>query len=117
MKTTPVKGYDADKYATTRMEVTVRDGTKVPVSLAWRKDAKTPKGPMLLSGYGSYGVSNDPTFSREDVPLMDRGVVMAVAHVRGGGEMGRHWYEKEGKYLTKKNTFNGEFYFYLCMGN
>ena len=111
VKTTPVKGYDADKYATTRMEVTVRDGTKVPVSLAWRKDAKTPKGPMLLSGYGSYGVSNDPTFSREDVPLMDRGVVMAVAHVRGGGEMGRHWYEKEGKYLTKKNTFNGEFIF------
>ena len=109
VKTTPVKGYDADKYATTRMEVTVRDGTKVPVSLAWRKDAKTPKGPTLLSGYGSYGVSNDPTFSREDVPLMDRGVVMAVAHVRGGGEMGRHWYEKEGKYLTKKNTFNGGF--------
>ena len=114
VKTTPVKGYDAGRYATTRMEVTVRDGTKVPVSLAWRKDAKTPKGPMLLSGYGSYGVSNDPTFSREDVPLLDRGVVMAVAHVRGGGEMGRHWYEKEGKYLTKKNTFNGEFIF-ICV--
>ena len=57
---------------------------------------------MLLSGYGSYGVSNDPTFSREDVPLMDRGVVMAVAHIRGGGEMGRHWYEKEGKYLPEE---------------
>ncbi len=106
VKSTPVRGYNADRYATTRMEVFVRDGTKVPVSIAWRKDAKTPKGPMLLSGYGSYGVSNDPTFSREDVPLMDRGVVMAVAHIRGGGEMGRHWYEKEGKYLTKKNTFN-----------
>lgn len=89
-----------------RTEVTVRDGTKVPVSIAYRKDLRKRNGPMLLSGYGSYGVSNDPSFGREDVPLMDRGVIIAVAHVRGGGEMGRYWYEKEGKYLKKKNTFN-----------
>mmetsp|Transcript_10771 Transcript_10771/g.17270 ORF Transcript_10771/g.17270 Transcript_10771/m.17270 type:complete len:256 (-) Transcript_10771:9-776(-) len=61
---------------------------------------------MLLSGYGSYGASNDPSFSRENIPLMDRGMVIAIAHVRGGGEMGRYWYETEGKYLKKMNTFN-----------
>ena len=82
------------------------------VSVAWKK-IKTEQdessfpldAPLLLTGYGSYGVSNDPSFSREDVPLLNRGVVVCVAHVRGGGEMGREWYEKQGKYLTKKNTF------------
>tara|TARA_B100001142_G_scaffold329410_1_gene392599 strand:+ start:1317 stop:2951 length:1635 start_codon:yes stop_codon:yes gene_type:complete len=104
--TTPVRGYDQNKYVTTRVEVSVRDGTRVPVSIAYRKDLRKKNGPMLLGGYGSYGVSNDPSFAREDVPLMDRGVVIAIAHVRGGGEMGRYWYEKEGKYLKKKNTFH-----------
>ena len=61
--------------------------------------------PLLLTGYGSYGISDDPSFMREDASLMNRGVVIATAHVRGGGEMGRDWYEKEGKFLTKKNTF------------
>lgn len=106
VKTTPVKGYDAKKYVTERIEVIARDGTMVPVSVAYRADRREANGPMMLSGYGSYGVSNDPSFVREDVPLMDRGLVVAVAHVRGGGEMGRYWYENEGKYLKKRNTFN-----------
>ena len=112
VKRTPVLGFDGSQYAAARLEITARDGVRVPVSLAWKKqrpeeeDASFPRdAPLLLTGYGSYGVSNDPAFSREDVPLMNRGVVVCVAHVRGGGEMGRAWYEKQGKYLTKKNTF------------
>ena len=116
VKRTPVLGFDGAEYAVARLEITARDGTKVPVSLAWKKrgaggargasSSPLPKdAPLLLTGYGSYGVSNDPAFAREDVPLMNRGVVVCVAHVRGGGEMGREWYEKQGKYLRKKNTF------------
>ena len=118
IKETPMlNGFDVKQFATCRVEVTARDGVKVPVSLAWKKidddtsanskeNSSPPKdSPVLLSGYGSYGVSCDPSFSREDVPLLNRGVVIAIAHVRGGGEMGREWYEKQGKYLTKKNTF------------
>ena len=118
MKRTPVLGFDGAKYAAARMEIEVRDGVKVPVSLAWKRrsgtdvdetisaDIAPPRdAPVLLTGYGSYGVSNDPSFARDFVPLMDRGVVACVAHVRGGGEMGRAWYEAQGKYLRKKNTF------------
>ena len=116
VKRTPVLGFDGAEYAVARLEITARDGTKVPVSLAWKKrgaggargasSSPLPKdAPLLLTGYGSYGVSNDPAFAREDVPLMNRGVVVCVAHVRGGGEMGRQWYETQGKYLRKKNTF------------
>ena len=116
VKRTPVLGFDGAEYAVARLEITARDGTKVPVSLAWKKrgaggargasSSPLPKdAPLLLTGYGSYGVSNDPAFAREDVPLMNRGVVVCVAHVRGGGEMGRAWYEAQGKYLRKKNTF------------
>jgi oligopeptidase B len=105
LKTTPVKGFDSSKYTTMRLEITARDGVKVPVSVAYRTDMREHKGPLLLEGYGSYGISNDPAFMRTAVPLMDRGVTIAVAHIRGGGEMGREWYEKQGKYLTKLNTF------------
>ena len=106
MKTTPVKGFHSSQYTTMRVEVTARDGVKVPVSIAYRTDKRVHKGPLLLEGYGSYGISNDPAFMRTAVPLMDRGVTIAVAHIRGGGEMGRDWYEKQGKYLTKLNTFH-----------
>jgi oligopeptidase B len=112
VKRTPVLGFDGAKYAAARMEIEVRDGVKVPVSLAWKRRSGTDEtiapprdAPVLLTGYGSYGVSNDPSFARDFVPLMDRGVVVCVAHVRGGGEMGRAWYEAQGKYLRKKNTF------------
>ena len=107
--TSPVPGYDQTYYDSERFDVTVRDGTKVPVSLVYRKDLRVegaPPAPLLLYGYGSYGASMDPEFSMMNLPLLDRGVVYAIAHIRGGGEMGRAWYEKEGKYLTKKNTFN-----------
>jgi oligopeptidase B len=112
VKRTPVLGFDGSQYAAARLEITARDGARVPVSVAWKKQKHEEDkssfpldAPCLLTGYGSYGVSNDPSFSREDVPLLNRGVVVCVAHVRGGGEMGREWYEKQGKYLTKKNTF------------
>ena len=110
VKTTPVKGFDSSKYTTMRLEVTARDGVKVPVSIAYRTDKRKHKGPLLLEGYGSYGISNDPAFMRTAVPLMDRGIAIAVAHIRGGGELGRGWYEvggkySGGKYLKKMNTF------------
>ena len=106
MKKTPVKGFDTSKYTTMRLEVTARDGVKVPVSIAFKTDLRAHRGPLLLEGYGSYGISNDPAFMRTAVPLMDRGVTIAIAHIRGGGEMGREWYEKQGKYFTKLNTFH-----------
>ena len=98
-------GFDAENYASERLFADAKDGTKVPISLVRRKDALSDKpGPLLLYGYGSYGVSIDPSFSTTMLSLLDRGVTMAIAHVRGGGEMGRPWYE-DGKFLHKKNTF------------
>lgn len=98
-------GYDAKDYVQHRDWAVAEDGTRVPISLVWRADAvaEGPK-PLLLYGYGSYEASMDPTFSVARLSLLDRGMVFAVAHVRGGGEMGRIWYE-HGKTLTKKNTF------------
>ncbi|MFB8229834.1 S9 family peptidase [Cellulosimicrobium sp. NPDC055967] len=113
LKQQPVLGgYDAADYVQRREWATAEDGTQVPVSLVWRRDAvgldATGTGaepaPLLLYGYGSYEISIDPGFSISRLSLLDRGVVFAVAHVRGGGEMGRRWYD-EGKTLTKRNTF------------
>jgi oligopeptidase B len=98
-------GYDPENYETERVWATAADGTRVPISLAWRKG--TPRdgsAPCLLYGYGSYETAIDPSFSAARLSLLDRGFVYAVAHVRGGGEMGRHWYE-DGKLLAKRNTF------------
>lgn len=109
VKRTEVPGYDPSLYRTTRLEATAQDGTKVPISLVYRADARPPGGgpmPCLLDGYGSYGICCEPDFSYLRLPLLDRGLVYAVAHIRGGGEMGRHWYQLEGKYLQKKNTFS-----------
>ena len=108
LKVTPVPGYDASLYQTKRIEVTARDGEAVPVTLLWRSDAVAPgaAAPTHLYGYGSYGICMEPSFSASRLALVDRGVVYAVAHVRGGGEMGHHaWYEKQGKYLQKRKTF------------
>ena len=96
-------GYDPDLYETDRRWATAPDGTRVPISLAWRKD-RPPGGPGFLYGYGSYEHSIDPRFSSVRLSLLDRGFVYAIAHVRGGGEMGRRWYE-DGKLLHKRNTF------------
>lgn len=98
--------YDSSAYVESREWAIASDGTRIPVSLVWRRDA-VPSGrpaPLHLYGYGSYEHSIDPTFSVARLSLLDRGVVFAVAHVRGGGEMGRDWYEN-GKTLTKRNTF------------
>ncbi|MGW4367398.1 S9 family peptidase [Nocardia takedensis] len=99
-------GYDADDYEQHRDWATAEDGTRIPISLVWKKDVEAAAGPkpLLLYGYGSYEASMDPSFSVSRISLLDRGMVFAVAHVRGGGEMGRLWYE-HGKTLTKKNTF------------
>lgn len=113
LKQQPVLGgYDAADYVQRREWATAEDGTQVPVSLVWRRDAvgldATGTGaepaPLLLYGYGSYEISIDPGFSISRLSLLDRGVVFAVAHVRGGGEMGRRWYD-EGKTLAKRTTF------------
>jgi oligopeptidase B len=104
LKRRPVLGgYDPDDYEQFRDWATAEDGTQVPVSIVKRKDATLP-APTVLYGYGSYETSIDPSFSVPRLSLLDRGFVFAVAHVRGGGEMGRHWYE-DGKLTRKKNTF------------
>ena len=98
-------GFSPGDYAAERIYATARDGARVPVSLVYHKD--TPRdgtAPVLVYGYGSYGSSRDATFSAARLSLLDRGFVYAIAHVRGGQEMGRAWYE-DGKLLKKMNTF------------
>jgi oligopeptidase B len=97
-------GYDASLYATERLEITARDGTAVPVSIVYRKD-RTGAGPLHLYGYGAYGMSIDPGFSTTRLSLVDRGFAYAIAHIRGGDDLGRAWY-KAGKLERRTNTFN-----------
>lgn len=98
--------FDKNNYKTKRIWVDSRDGVKIPVSLVFRKDIKfNANTPLLQYAYGSYGYSTDAYFSSSRLSLLDRGFIFAIAHVRGGQEMGRHWYE-DGKMLKKKNTFN-----------
>ncbi|GAB3825313.1 S9 family peptidase [Kribbella italica] len=106
LKQQPVLGgVDLSAYTQYREWATASDGTQVPVSIVARKDvAKDGNAPVVLYGYGSYESSMDPWFSIPRLSLLDRGVVFAIAHVRGGGELGRHWYDN-GKTLTKRNTF------------
>jgi len=105
MKRTEVLGgYDPARYRTERITATAPDGTKVPISLVYRKGlVKDGKNPALLNGYGSYGSASFPTFSSARVSLLDRGFVFAIAHIRGGGEMGKKWHD-QGKMMSKKNT-------------
>ncbi|MFC5707123.1 S9 family peptidase [Aeromonas eucrenophila] len=107
LKQQAVAGFKADKYASERLWVTARDGVKVPVSLVYRKDKfkKDSQNPLLVYGYGSYGASMDPDFSTARLSLLDRGFVYAIAHIRGGEELGRGWYE-DGKLLKKQNSFH-----------
>ncbi|WP_374238069.1 S9 family peptidase [Microbacterium sp. SS28] len=100
-------GYDPEDYAQARVWATAQDGTQIPISLVWKRsfgDAGSAPRPVHLYGYGSYEHSIEPGFSVARLSALDRGVVFAVAHVRGGGEMGRQWYE-DGKLLSKRNTF------------
>jgi len=101
-----VGGYDASEYETKRLWATAADGTKVPVSLVYKKSMLRENGPnpTLLYGYGSYGITIDPSFSTVRLSLLDRGFVYAIAHIRGSQYMGRPWYEN-GKMFDKKNTF------------
>lgn len=97
--------FSSENYTSERITVTARDGAKIPVSIVYKKGTKkSADTPLLLYSYGSYGNSSEPTFSAVRLSLLDRGFVYAIAHIRGGEEMGRDWYEN-GKLLKKKNTF------------
>ena len=98
-------GFDPDNYVTERLYAPAPDGTPIPLSLLYRRDtSRSGDNPLLLYGYGSYGASIDAAFSSPRLSLVDRGFVYVIAHVRGGQEMGRRWYD-DGKLLKKKNTF------------
>src|SRR6185369_2310690 len=98
-------GYDPSRYAVERIMAPARDGTQVPVSLVYRTPlVRDGKRPLLLYAYGSYGYTMEPTFGSQRVSLLDRGFVYAIAHIRGGQEMGRGWYD-DGKMMKKMNTF------------
>jgi oligopeptidase B len=105
-KETPVLGgYDRTQYVSERVQAISPDGAAIPLSLVYKKGiGKTGANPLLMVGYGSYGSSYPDSFSSNRLSLLDRGVVLAIAHIRGGAEMGRKWYE-DGKFLHKKNTF------------
>ena len=98
-------GYDSTQYVSERLHATAADGTRVPVSVVYRRD--TPRdgsAPLLLYGYGSYGISVPVTFSSNRLSLLDRGVIYAIAHIRGGGELGKPWHDA-GRLRKKLNTF------------
>ena len=98
-------GYDRTQYQSERLMATAADGTKIPISLVYKKGIdRNGSNPLWLTGYGSYGYAYPVTFSSIRLSLLDRGFVCAIAHIRGGEEMGRKWYE-DGKFLHKKNTF------------
>ena len=98
-------GYNKDNYTTERLFATAKDGTKIPISIVYKKGFKKDgNSPLLLYAYGSYGSSMDATFNSNRLSLLDRGFAYAITHIRGGQEMGRQWYE-DGKVMKKKNTF------------
>ncbi|KAL3344025.1 hypothetical protein AABB24_023452 [Solanum stoloniferum] len=103
---TVLGGFDASNYVTERKWATASDGTQIPISIIYQKNLVKfdSSDPLLLYGYGSYEICIDPTFKVSRFSLLDRGFIYAIAHIRGGGEMGRQWYEN-GKLLKKKNTF------------
>jgi oligopeptidase B len=98
-------GYDPAHYQSERIHATAPDGVQVPISLVYKRGMlRDGRAPMLLYGYGSYGISMDPSFSSDRLSLLDRGVIYAIAHVRGGGDLGKLWHE-DGRLLKKRNTF------------
>jgi oligopeptidase B len=97
-------GYDASQYATERLEIAARDGTKVPVSIVYKRGFARP-GPLYLYGYGAYGLAIEPGFSTSRLSLLDRGMAFAIAHIRGGDDLGQQWY-LDGKLDKRANTFN-----------
>jgi oligopeptidase B len=104
-RTEVLGGYDPDRYRSERRYATARDGTKIPISLVYKKGfVPDGKAPLWLNGYGSYGAPSFATFNSNRFSLLDRGFVFAIAHIRGGGEMGKPWHD-QGKMMSKKNTF------------
>ena len=106
LKRQPVLGgYDPSGYKSERVYATAADGTRIPVSLVYKKELKLGgQRPMLLNAYGSYGIPSNVTFSSTRLSLLDRGVVFALAHIRGGGDLGKEWHD-QGRMMSKKNTF------------
>lgn len=101
-----VKFYATENYVTEKIYATAEDGSKIPIILAYKKGIKkNGKNPLLLEGYGAYGISNEPYFNPYNLSLLNRGVIFAIAQVRGGGELGKSWYDS-GRMLNKKNTFS-----------
>lgn len=96
--------FDADAYTSQRLLLPARDGAQVPVSLVYRRDVDLARAPLLVYGYGAYGLSEEPEFDAARLSLLDRGFIYAIAHVRGGEELGRHWYE-QGRLEAKANSF------------
>lgn len=106
LKQAQVNGFQRDNYHSERIWITARDGVQIPVSLVWHKDYYQPgHNPLLIEGYGAYGASMDPDFDANRLSLLDRGFVYAQAHIRGGGELGKRWYNA-GKMQHKINSFN-----------
>lgn len=103
-RATVLGDFDPRDYMERRVWITARDGERIPVSLVWRRDVPTCDSAMFITGYGAYEISSDPGFSVARISMLDRGVLYAVPHIRGGGEMGRAWYE-QGRRLNKKHTF------------
>ncbi len=103
VKRKPTPNYSAEHYASERLWATASDGTKIPLSIVYKKDSPRP-APLLLYGYGAYGATIDPSFNENRLALLDRGFSFAIAHIRGGSLLGRGWYDT-GKLLNKKNTF------------
>ena len=99
-----VSNYDENLYEVERLKISARDNTKVPISLVYKKGIDLKKAPILVYGYGSYGIIIDAAFRTSILPLLKRGFIFAVLNIRGGSEMGRQWYD-DGKILNKKNTF------------
>ena len=105
-RTEVLGGYDGERYVCERIQAPAADGTEVPVSLVYSRDlALDGSHPALLTAYGAYGTSLEPRFAAHRLSLLERGFVLAIAHVRGGGELGRGWYD-DGKLLSKQNTFD-----------
>jgi len=113
-KQQPVLGYDASRYQSERIYATAGDGVEIPISMVYKKGlTRDGHAPMLLYGYGAYGISMDPSFSSDRLSLLDRGVTFAIAHIRGGADLGKPWHE-DGRILKKKNSFAD---FIACAGH
>lgn len=103
-RTQVLGGYDPANYSSERLHALAPDGTRIPISIVFRKERKGEKRPLVLMGYGSYGTSSPISFDSNRASLLDRGVSYAIAHVRGGGEMGKEWHDT-GRMMSKRNTF------------